>query len=222
MDPGAESEVFLEPRPSSAGGADQDRKVCIPTRERGNEGGANSGISHPGDAEISELLMEDISTSGNNAMLYMAPELKEGHPPSPRSEVYALGVLLFQLVVGDLSRPLDPDWEDAVTDPILREDTAACVDPLPEKRLANPMELSERLRTQNERRGLLVQGSRTALIQAAVPSQRQQPKKWLFYGAALVVILGLLSLFAIHRQKVTRGGMVIPGIGRRNLKRTGK
>jgi len=163
----------------------------------------DSGISFPEDAEISEMLMESISTSGNNAMLYMAPELKGGQPPSPRSEVYALGVLLFQLVVGDLSRPLDPDWEEAVSDPILREDIAACVDPLPEKRLAYPMELSERLRTQNERRGLLVQSTRTALIQA-VPSQSQQSRKWLFYGAALVVILGLLTIFAIHQQKVTR------------------
>ena len=163
-----------------------------------------SRISLPANAEIPERLMAGISTSGSSAMLYMAPELKEGQPPSPRSEVYALGVLLYQLVVGDLSSPLDPDWEEAVSDDILREDIAACVAPLPEKRLAHPMELSERLRTQNERRSLLlVKNLPTIKAQDALP-RPQHSGRWIAWGSVFAIILVLLAVFMVYHYRVSQ------------------
>ena len=61
----------------------------------------------PGGAEV---LLQNILNTGSDEPFYTAPELQDGRSPSPRSEVYALGVLLYQVVVGDLSRPLDADW----------------------------------------------------------------------------------------------------------------
>ena len=54
--------------------------------------------------------------------LYRAPELLSGGVPTQKSDLYALGVLLYQMVVGDLRRPLAPGWEADVDDPLLRED----------------------------------------------------------------------------------------------------
>lgn len=45
------------------------------------------------------LQSEEPSLSGTP--LYLAPELFEGKPPSPASDLYALGVLLFYLVTGE-------------------------------------------------------------------------------------------------------------------------
>ena len=67
----------------------------------------------PGDPEV---LLQNILNTGSDEPFYTAPELQDGgFSPSPRSEVYALGVLLYQVVVGDLSRPLDADWKENVT-----------------------------------------------------------------------------------------------------------
>ena len=57
----------------------------------------------------------------------MAPELFAGKPASIASDIYALGVLLYQMTVGDLSRPLGQGWERDISDPLLVEDIAACV-----------------------------------------------------------------------------------------------
>jgi len=84
--------------------------------------------------------------------LYLAPELFASRPPTVASDVYALGVMLFQLVVGDLRRPLVPGWERGVADALLCEDIARATDGDPTLRLASVGELSARLRTLAERR----------------------------------------------------------------------
>ncbi len=100
---------------------------------------------------LTETLVSSSSTSGAGTRLYMAPELMEGRPATPLSDLYSLGVILYQMVVGDFSRALAPGWEDDVDDALLRADIAACVDGHPERRLAGAMELAKRLRELDER-----------------------------------------------------------------------
>jgi len=83
--------------------------------------------------------------------LYVAPELLAGIEPTAKSDVYALGLVLFQLVVGDLRRPLAPGWERDVGDELLREDIAAATDGDPAMR-PEAAALAERLRAQDMRR----------------------------------------------------------------------
>ncbi len=97
-------------------------------------------------------LLTETSTTGAGTQLYLAPEILQGNAPSTVSDVYALGVLLYQVVAGDLGRALAPGWERDVSDPVLRADIAACVDGTPERRLPSAFELGERLRTLDARR----------------------------------------------------------------------
>ncbi|HMC64324.1 MAG TPA: winged helix-turn-helix domain-containing protein, partial [Gemmataceae bacterium] len=85
-------------------------------------------------------------------MMYLAPEVLAGKSPSPASDVYSLGVLLYQLVIGDFRKPLAPGWESDVADPLLREDIAgaACGDPA--RRIRSASELAERLTNLDGRR----------------------------------------------------------------------
>jgi eukaryotic-like serine/threonine-protein kinase len=80
-------------------------------------------------------------------LMYLAPEVLAGQSPSVSADVYAMGVLLYQLVIGDFRKPLAPGWEAQVDDSLLREDIAdaACGDP--SKRLGSATELVERLTT---------------------------------------------------------------------------
>ncbi|MCH8333607.1 protein kinase, partial [Candidatus Sumerlaeota bacterium] len=99
----------------------------------------STGLSTPGSP-----------TSGTR--LYMAPELFAGKPPSARSDAYALGVMLYQMVVGDLKRHLGQGWERDVQDQLLREAIAALVDGDPARRLENVGDLTEHLERIEARR----------------------------------------------------------------------
>jgi non-specific serine/threonine protein kinase len=90
------------------------------------------------------------STSGTP--FYFAPELLAGQQPTVQSDIFALGVILYQMAVADFTRPLAPGWEQDLADEILREDIAAAAAGRPENRLRDAAELAQRLRTLEPRR----------------------------------------------------------------------
>jgi serine/threonine protein kinase len=56
---------------------------------------------------------------GAGTPLYMSIEQRQGHAPDPRHDLYSLGVLWYQLLVGDVTRELHTGWADE-----LKEDRA--------------------------------------------------------------------------------------------------
>lgn len=131
--------------------------------------------------------------SSSGTPLYMAPEVLAGQPSTERSDLYALGILLYQLVVGDFRRPLAAGWEADVPDEVLRDDIAqtAAGDPL--RRLSDAAEFARRLRSLPERRERRAQEHREALRAAALQRQLDQyrQRRPLLIGIGLVLIAGL-------------------------------
>ncbi|MEP6906455.1 MAG: tetratricopeptide repeat protein [Pseudoxanthomonas sp.] len=84
--------------------------------------------------------------------LYLAPEILGGRAPTARSDIYALGVMLYQCLVGDTRQPLAPGWENDIDDPLLREDISAAAAGDPAQRLGDASQLATRLRTLATRR----------------------------------------------------------------------
>ena len=113
----------------------------------------DQGLRHWGITRLGFTQKIDASHSGTPA--YLAPEVSAGELPTTRSDIYACGVMLFQLVVGDLRRPLAPGWEREVDDPLLREDIAAAADVDPRHRLGDARLLAERLEQLPQRRAAL-------------------------------------------------------------------
>jgi len=103
------------------------------------------GITRP----APEITVED-STAGT--VMYRAPEVSAGGAPTVQADIYAAGVMLFQLAAGDLRRPLAPGWEEHIPDPLLREDIGLAAAGDPARRLADAAELARRLRTLPARR----------------------------------------------------------------------
>jgi DNA-binding winged helix-turn-helix (wHTH) protein len=56
---------------------------------------------------------------------YRPPEIFRGRPVSVRSDIYSLGVILYQMIVGDFGRPLLPDWFQDVEHERCRQAIAA-------------------------------------------------------------------------------------------------
>lgn len=135
------------------------------------------------------LDQRDGNTSGTP--LYLAPELLTGQACSARSDIYALGVVLYQLVIGDFRRPLAPGWEREIADPLLCADIAACADFDPLHRLADARVLAHRLRDLETRRAALVT-PQTGFVPGRGEIASPARRRWLLAGGALAGI-SLLS-----------------------------
>ncbi len=129
----------------------------------------------------------DGGSATGGTVHYMAPELLAGKPATVQADVYALGVMLYQIVVGDFERPLAPGWRREVDDELLADDVAACVDGMPERRLRSAAELAERLRSLGKRRRRR-QAERRA-------KRLRRRRRWLAVAAAVVLLVSAIVAF---------------------------
>ncbi len=133
--------------------------------------------------------------SDSGTPLYLAPELIAGQAPTVRSDVYALGLLLYQLLVGELRRPLAPGWEAPLDDPLLAQTIAAATAGDPALRLPTVTELSEQLASLEARRDA-AQAERAReqrLQQAEAQLARSRAQRPWIAASAAVLLLGLAS-----------------------------
>jgi non-specific serine/threonine protein kinase len=144
--------------------------------------------------DVDALGAESIRPDGGAEVpAYAAPEVVGGALPTQRSDLYALGVLLYQMVVGDLRRPLAPGWEVDVEDPLLREDIGALTALRPEDRHLGAATLAEGLRTLRQRRQQRLEARKAESQQREVEAQlqRQQRRLRLLGVAAAALFAGL-------------------------------
>ena len=89
----------------------------------------------------------------SGTLLYLAPEVLEGRGATARSDIYSLGVVLWQMLIRDFHAALDPaNWLSRIDDPLLREDLARCLAGLPEKRWSSAGDFAAQLRNLPARR----------------------------------------------------------------------
>lgn len=86
------------------------------------------------------------------AGVYLAPELLSGAAHSIKTDVYALGIILYQALIHDFKKSMAPGWEQQVGDELLCEDIAAATHIDPAQRLGDAGELARRLRDLDARR----------------------------------------------------------------------
>jgi DNA-binding winged helix-turn-helix (wHTH) protein len=156
-----------------------------------------------GDLGITRLgftatIVAQETTSGTP--LYLPPEAQAGQPQTAQGDIYALGVMLYQAVVGNWDKPLAAGWEREVPDDLLRADIAAAVDGDPDRRLANAGELARRLRQLGTRRMRLEADKSAAvrLIELQKKVERTQWRRRWMTGTAAVLALGLVSTLGLY------------------------
>ena len=158
------------------------------------------GITNLGFTQTTSLEMQAMT----GTLMYLAPEVLSGQSPSASADVYALGVLLYQLTIGDFRKPIAPGWEAGIQDPLLREDIAdaACGDPA--KRLSSAADLVERLLTLEQRRvarDQLEAAKQRALVAERKLSETRARRPWVVF-AVVALAAGLGVSFALYRRAV--------------------
>jgi DNA-binding winged helix-turn-helix (wHTH) protein len=138
---------------------------------------------------------ETVVPSGHNATasLYRAPETLDGAPFTVKSDNYALGVMLYQILVGDFHKAMPPGWRDAIEDELLREDLALVAESNPSLRLADAEVLAQRLWTLEERRRQL-RSQREAQARAESSYRRLEQARVRHVGVAVGVAALVIGL----------------------------
>lgn len=135
------------------------------------------------------------SSPGAGTLMYMAPEIHAGRPASVRGDVYALGIVLYQLIVGDFRRVIAPDWEREIGNPLLREDIAAATAGEPDQRLHSVEALIERLESLDQRRAQSNEAERRAAEaretrRALERARARRPWLWATIGTLTIALIG--------------------------------
>jgi DNA-binding winged helix-turn-helix (wHTH) protein/serine/threonine protein kinase len=148
----------------------------------------NLGITQTGDPRTASL---------TGTLMYLAPEVLSGQSPAASADVYALGVMLYQLAIGDFRKPISPGWEAGIQDPLIREDIAdaACGDPA--RRLARAAELAERLLALDRRHAEsdhLEQAQRREQIAERKRAEARTRRPWIVVAAVALFVALAVSL----------------------------
>lgn len=155
------------------------------------------GITNLG---FTQTLPEDRAVTGT--LMYMAPEVLTDHPPTASADVYALGVLLYQLAVGDFRRPLAAGWEQHIDDPLIREDIAAAACGDPDRRLTTASALVDRLesldRRRIERNELELATERAHVAERRLTEARAR-RPWIV-AAVVALAIGLAVSVSLYRK----------------------
>jgi non-specific serine/threonine protein kinase len=133
---------------------------------------------------------------------YLAPERRRGAAASVASDVYALGLLLYQVLVADFGKRLDAGWENDIERKVLRSDIMAAVHRDPEMRISTVAKLTECLRHLEQREDELTRWERRGAQRAAW--SRRWSSGCQFLASASAVLLVTVATFQFNRLSDAR------------------
>jgi len=162
-------------------------------------------ITDFGIAAVAPAAGDEVPMAGTPA--YMAPELFDGRQPSVRSDLYSLGVVLYELATGKepfdgastqvRGRPAVPEVPSAVCsqiDPALERVIVQCLDPDPRQRPASAYAVAAALPGGDLLSAAVAAGETPSPeMVAAAGSHRGMPSR----GAVACLVAGLLGLAAV-------------------------
>lgn len=136
--------------------------------------------------------------------LYMAPEIVQGQAHSIQSDIYSLGVMTYQILSGDIDKPMATGWRNEIHDPLLVEDIVNATQGDVRSRTPSAASLRDSLERIDQRR-LELQVGQTLEKRAAkaelVLKRSQARRPWVYAtGTALAIGLCASLFFGFNAQ----------------------
>lgn len=151
-------------------------------------------IADLGITQLGLTVTAAVNQSDNTGTaLYLAPELLAHQAPTIQSDVYALGIMLYQLIIADLRKPMVSGWERDIDDELLRDDIRAATEGNPAHRMNSVHVLIDRLTTLKSRHQHLQQErhAQSLAIQTRDALRRTQARRPWVMVAGIVLLMGL-------------------------------
>ena len=146
------------------------------------------------------MTLTDGGAALSGTPLYIAPELFSAQAPTAQSDVFALGIILYQLISGRIGQPMVSGWEAGVSDLLLREDLHLATNENRALRFASAAEFAARLRDLDARhlaaQRIAEVEEKARIAQNAIARSRAKRPYLIAVFSALT--LGLLAALNFH------------------------
>ena len=130
--------------------------------------------------------------------LYLAPEIVRGQTHSIQSDIYSLGIIIYQILSGDIDKPMATGWRNEINDPLLIDDIEMATQGMIKDRTDSAAILRDSLSSIDQRRSELKisQALETRAAEAEMALKRSQARRPWIYATGTALTLGLCaSLF---------------------------
>ena len=149
--------------------------------------------------------------------VYLAPELALGQAPTKATDVYALGVLLYQMMAGSFHEGPLPGWEAEISDPVLRRDIEEAARLNPSSRMSSAANFTMCLRDLSQRRTQAAELQATqerarAAEQSLAQEHAKRPLWWALgvtLSVGLCICLGLFWRTLRERDEARRQASLV-------------
>ncbi|MEP6342592.1 MAG: winged helix-turn-helix domain-containing protein [Maricaulaceae bacterium] len=130
--------------------------------------------------------------------LYMAPEIVQRQAHSIKSDIYSLGVMTYQILSGDIDKPMVTGWRNEINDPLLIADIINATQGTVSTRTSSAATLRDSLERIDQRRIDLqtAQALEAKATKAELALKRTQARRPWVYATGTALTIGLcVSLF---------------------------
>ena len=155
-----------------------------------------------GGKEIFDMSGGSSGTIGSE--MYRAPELRMGGTGTAEADIYALGVILYQTIVGSFSQVPSGGWQQDVRDVFLEGDIARAANRDPQSRFRTAAALADELHSLERRRQEMAdrEHSRLRMLQVQRDLERTRAARPWIVAAMVALTAGVLISGWFYRSAV--------------------
>jgi DNA-binding winged helix-turn-helix (wHTH) protein len=157
--------------------------------------------SFPPDIEDEVFVSQGENSATTHSEMYRAPELRLGRAVSVEADVYSLGIMLYQAVIGDFAHVPAAGWQEYVKDPLLETVIARAAHRDPHERFRTAAALADSLHFLEQAREMEHERERNRLKSLRVQrdlDRARAARPWIATALLLLLVGVLVSGWFYH------------------------